>query len=389
LEVLPITTGLSSGMVELSIDTVTNMYDKHGLLQMIESELGESPEVVDRFVPKKGCDDLLVRLYFSKPELVTTILAGNAIGPYSVSLIRDLLVKSATLGKYSQQEPCFVNLYARSLQNVEPKIAETICITYWDHEDREVQKTAFDESDVVVVYGNSRTVDEIRKDVPINVKTIPYGLKIGFSVIGREYLYDEKSALNVAAKLALDASLYNQHACFSPQVVYVEEGGKITPRDFAKISAAEMEKFNKIMPRGKISLDESSEIQQIRGEYEFRDDAGIWCSSPGTDWTVIYEPRKEFELSCGNRVIRVKPISDISEVKDLVKPFGPYLQTIGVELHQDRLLNFSGDMGKIGVNRIVYVGNMTNPKVGESHDGSYGLRDLIVDPRWVTVEKAK
>jgi hypothetical protein len=385
LAILPQITGFSQQMVEISIDSIFEMYkhkdNKSNLTRMLESEL-DDPKCLDEFIQKRNTD-YLVKAY--GPEFIVNVFSGNVPALPVVSLTRGLLVKSVQLGKVASEEPYFANLFAKSLRDVDKEIANSIALTYWKGGNENVENVAFSEADVVVVYGGVKTIENIKKRISQKTKLIPYGHKMSFGVIGNEYLTDESTARETTESAALDTSLYDQQGCLSPQLWYVEKNGNISPEKFAEFLAQEMEKINGKLPRGKISVGKSSEIQQLRGTYEFKDNVRIFCSQKSTDWTVIYDKNKEFEPSCSYRFVRVKPIDDISEISRLVIPIAEYLQTIGVALYEDRLLRFSSEMGKIGVTNIRPVGKMGIPGVGIPHDGSYGLRDLIT--RWVSIER--
>ncbi|MDI6826230.1 MAG: acyl-CoA reductase [Candidatus Aenigmarchaeota archaeon] len=386
LAVLPKITRFSPQMIEVSINGVLEMFkrkdNKSNLTRMLWAELDNDPKCLDEFIPKRGCD-YLVRAY--GPEFIVNIFSGNVPALPIVSLTRGLLVKSAQLGKVASEEPYFANLFVKSIRDVDEEIANSIALTYWKGGDESVENVAFAEADVVVAYGGVKTIESIKKRIPHKTKLIPYGHKMSFGVIGKEYLIDESTAREVAELAALDTSLYDQQGCLSPQLWYVEKNGNISPEKFAEFLAEEMEKVNQKLPRGKINVGKSSEIQQLRGTYEFKDNVKIFCSQRSTDWTVIYDEKEEFEPSCSYRFVRVKPVDDVSEVRGLVMPIAEYLQTIGVALYEDRLLRFSDEMGRIGATNIRQVGKMGVPGVGIPHDGSYGLRDLIT--RWVSIER--
>jgi len=381
LNALSAITNFSPQMAEVSVDGILEFLGKENLFKMLEAEL-EDPKYIDDFRPKKGFNGL-VKAY--GPKLITNIFSGNAPALPAISLVRGLLVKSSQLGKVAFEEPLFANLFAQSIEEVDKNIANTMALTYWKGGDKAIETIAFNEADVVVAYGGDEAIKSIRKRISPEKKFIPYGHKLSFGVIGREHLNKESSAKEVATKAALDTSLYDQQGCLSPHLWYVEKGGTITPERFAELLGEEMGNINKKLPRGKISKEAKIEIQNIRGVYDWMEDAKVIYPKKSTEWTVIYTEKKEFEPSCLNRVIRVKPIDDIQEVKELVAPISQYLQTIGTALYDDRLLVFSDEMGKIGMTRIAPVGRMGYPANALPHDGSYGLRDLIM--RWVAIEK--
>ncbi len=383
-ELLPKITGYSSQMVTQALDEIILMFRGEDLRLLLKEELGD-PLFLDRFRPRRKSEGMC-KVY--GPRLTTTVFAGNVPGLPVGNIVYALLMKSAILGKSASEEPLFAVLFAQSLAEVDPELARSVAMVCWKGGDEEIESVAFGSSDAVIVYGGERAVNEVRKRVPSGTRFIAYGHKLSFGVIGREHLATDR-VRQTAVQAAIDASVFDQQGCLSPHVFYVEEGAEITPKEFAKLLAQEMENFNKEIPRGKISADEAAQINQLRGSYEFRelekDDIAILHSSPGTDWTVIYENDPAFVPSCLNRTIRIKPVKDVSEVVGLIEPMKGYLQTVGAALPQERFFSLADKMGRLGADRICPLGKMTAPPLTWHHDGRFNLLDLL---RWTDIEEA-
>ncbi len=382
-ELLPTITGFSASMISQILSSFMTMMNGDTLKLLLKEELGD-PLVLDEFRPRQHADGLS-RAY--GPELTTAVFAGNVPAIALPNTIYALLMKSAILGKSSSEEPLFATLFAQSIAEVDPDLARSVAMVAWKGGDEEIERIAFGAADAVVVYGSEHSVNEVRKRVPPGVRFISYGHKLSFGVIGREALSQDK-VKRTAMLAATDASVFDQQGCLSPHVFYVEEGGDTTARDFAGLLAEAMETFNIGIPRGKISPDEAANINQLRGRYEFReysdDGIALHTSSPGTDWTVIFEQDPKFEPSCLNRTIRVKPVKDVMEVAELVKPLKAYLQTMGAALPESRVIPLAEEMGKLGMDRIPPLGRMTAPSLLWRHDGRFNLLDFL---RWTDVEK--
>jgi Fe2+ transport system protein FeoA len=83
-------------------------------------------------------------------------------------------------------------------------------------------------------------------------------------------------------------------------------------------------------------------VRQAREEAEFAELSGggtaVWSAQgdEGTG-TVIFDPQPDFQASCLNRVVRVKAVDDLAAIPDLVRPYGPVLQTVGIAAPATRL----------------------------------------------------
>ena len=380
--VLPVITGFSPPMINQILSGFESMMSGKNLRLLLEDELGD-PLVLDEFRLRPNTGGV-AKAY--GPELTTTVFAGNVPGLPIVNTVYALLMKSAILGKSASEEPLFASLFAQSLAEIDPDLARCVAMVCWKGGDEEIEKLAFGASDAIIAYGGEKSVNEVRKRVPSGVRFIPYGHKLSFGVIGREAL-TLKRIQKTAIKAATDASVFDQQGCLSPHVFYTEEGGEVSPHEFCKFLAEAMEAFNRQIPRGRLSTDESAHINQLRGAYEFKglkgDDVAIYYSNLGTDWTVIYEKDSTFVPSCLNRTIRVKPVTDVADVVRLVEPVKRYLQTMGAALSQERLIPLADKMGQLGMDRIAPLGKMTAPSLLWRHDGRFNILDLL---RWTDIE---
>ena len=163
----------------------------------------------------------------------------------------------------------------------------------------------------------------------------------------------------------------------------------MTPQEFARVLATAMKEENTQMPRGKISARDAAFINQLRGRYEFKelkgDDCLLLSSSPGTDWTVVYErdPGK-FSPSTLNRVIRIWGVHDIFQVLPVIQSVRPFLQNAAVAIGDEREQEFMERLATLGVSRITAPGKMPIPSMMWRHDGIAPLSSLL---RWCDVEK--
>jgi len=381
IEQLPITSGFSEEMIAFTLNGIAGMFTEQQIYNMIITDLGDS-RVLDTYIDREGLDGK-IRAY--GPDIITNIFAGNVPALPIISLTRGLLVKSANLGKVASGEPLFAHLYLESIAEEDKKKKKTIALGYWVGGDEEMERLAFDVP-IVVAYGGPQAIQQISKKVGPETRFVPYGHKLGFGVIGKEGLTGE-DLLGLSQRAALDASLYDQQGCLSPHIFYVEAGGEVSPEQFAEELAKQMSKLSVDLPRGNLSIKSKASIASIRQNYEmkslFGGEVKVFTPEEGLDWMVIYDENNKFEPSCTYRVIRVKPVKSVDQVFELMTPFSDYLQTVGVELPDDRLDAFAQEMGKLGATRITPIGRMGMPLAQIPHDGHFGLSDLV---RWAVIE---
>jgi hypothetical protein len=349
------------------------------LRELLRSELGD-PRVLDGFhADPRGHRQAAA----FGPRLAAHVFSGNVPGVAVTSIVRSLLVKAATLGKTAVGEPLLPALFARGLAEADAELGACVAVTYWHGGDDELERAALEHADAVIVYGGRDAVAAIRAKSPPGARFLGYGPKLSFGVVGRECL-TENDAAEVAAAAALDASTFDQQGCVSPHVFYAEEGGEVSPREWALLLAREMEAVECDLPRGTLSPSEASSIRQLRARAEFSADVDLHASEEGTAWTVIYDPDPAFEASCLNRVVRVKPVATLAAVPALVMDYGALLQTVGVSAGEEETRTLAEALGALGASRIVPLGRMAWPPPWWHHDGHPPLRSLV---RWCDLEE--
>ncbi len=373
-ELLPAITGYSTQMLQEGLPELLKPFGKDGLLALLESELRD-PERLDSAAGGHRPGKL------SGPRLVTHVLAGNIPAVAAESIVRALLVKSASLVKMASGDPLFPALFAQSLAEVDSKLGESIAVVWWKGGEQDLEKTAFSASDVVIAYGGDSSIQSIREAVPNGVRLIAYGHRISFGAIGREALRRSGLAA-LAARAAWDVGFFDQQGCVAPHAFYVERDGQATPAEFAEALAREMQRLEEKLPRGRLSAAEASSIQQSRATWELRQAAGdgvhlLLQSHASTAWTVVCEDTVPFQATGLNRVIRVVPIDDLSTLPSAVEGMRRFLQTAGLAVSRKRLGPLSRALAEVGVTRVCPIGRMQHPPAAWPHDGRPNLVDLL------------
>ncbi|CAN5630569.1 acyl-CoA reductase [soil metagenome] len=378
-EALPVITGASLPMVRKVLDGMAVDWTREKLEALVRAEFSD-PAVLERFRPRPGLPGHQSRAI--GPRLVTHIFSGNVPGVAATSLIRALLVRAPSLGKTAAGEPLLPALFARGIAEADAELGRCLAVTYWPGGEGEMENVALERAEAVIVYGGNDAVRAVRARVGAGVRFLGYGHRISFGVIARECL-DASSAMELAHRAALDVATFDQQGCVSPHLFYAEEGGRITPEEWAAMLAIAFERVEVELPRGRLAPSEASAIRQLRGEMEFAQLAGkgvaLHASASGTAWTVIYDPDPRFTASCLNRTVRVKPVHSLDAVAHLVAPVGGIIQSIGVAATEQRALGISEQLAAVGASRITRIGQMAWPEPFWLHDGRPPLADLV---RW-------
>jgi hypothetical protein len=393
-ERLPDEAGISAPMARVVAEGMGREWTRSRLRALVQADFAD-PEVLDGFRPGPEGS----RLRALGPGLTLHVGAGTVPGVTATSLIRSLLVKSPALVKPGRGDRVLAELYLRGIREADRELARSAAVEYWPGgEGGSLEEEALRTAEMVVVYGGNQTVRTLRERLPPTTPLVAYRHRVSAGVVGRGTLgggadaHDdprtsgEGSARLIAREAALAVAMFDQKGCVSPQVVWIEEGGRVSPAAWAELLAQELDLLDRSLPSGPVDPDTASEIQQTRGAAEIRAAGGTAdrvYSGAGGRWTVLYEDDPAFVPSCLGRTVRVKPLASLEDVVGHLAPFGDVLQTVALEAELVRRVRVAEGLARIGATRITTFRRQPWPPAWWRHDGKGPLEALV---RWVSLE---
>ncbi len=97
---------------------------------------------------------------------------------------------------------------------------------------------------------------------------------------------------------------------------------------------------------------------------------------------MIYEADPQFQLSCLNRFVYVKPVPDMGEALRYCEGIRGQVSTVGLAAGGDQAQQLAMQLARWGVPRICRLGEMQNPPLTWRHDGRPALGDLVTWTDW-------
>jgi hypothetical protein len=385
-QLLPIVSGYDAHMVRLGLTAFFETFRAPQLHRFVAEDFA-NPKLLDGFQPRpKGG---AARAF--GPDLLVHSWAGNVPALPLWSLVCGLLVKAGNIGKLPSAEPLFAGLFARLLAEVHPPLADCLAVVWWKGGEEEQASALYAEADTVLAYGANDSLAEIRRRLPVTTRFLPYGHKLGFGLVSAAAL-DTLRAPATARLAAWDVMRYDQQGCYSPQVFYVERGGKVSPREFAQYLASELANLQNRFPRRALALEDSAavagwrqaiELQSMSANGEFVSEL---IGGDGAAFGVAYaDEARALTPTALNRSLQVVAVDSLEQVIAQVEAHAPFLQTAGVAAAPAELFRLSELLGAAGVTRITAIGSMTSPEAGWHHDGRFNLLDLV---RMVEIEQS-
>jgi Acyl-CoA reductase (LuxC) len=377
-------TGFSRATLQCGLDNFFRQLTRENFRALIAHELGDATDASSGkldagAVPKGG--------FWRGPEFQVHIGAGNIPNPAMMSLIFGLLTRSAQFLKCASGSSFLPRLFAHSIYDADPKLGACLEIAEWRGGKAELKNALFAEADCVTATGSDETLDSIRGKLPGRIRFLGYGHRVSFGFVAGEILAGSRAGKIVSAA-ADDVVAWNQLGCLSPHVIYVQPGGDVSPEHFAQMLADELARREASEPRGEISPEESAAIASRRAIYEIRAahspaDTRHWRSEGSTAWTVIFEADPRFQLSCLNRFIYVKPVSDMKALLESADTVRGKVSTIGIAAPEETVPELAAQLARWGATRICPLGQMQNPPLTWRHDGRPPLGDLVT---WTDLE---
>jgi len=376
--------GLSAASAGLVVDRVAREWSRARLASLLQADFPD-PSVLDGFVRADNGDSI----HAVGGSLSFHIGSGNVPGVGATSIVRSLLVKCPVLLKPGREDIALSCLFARALAEAYPDLGRAVAVVYWPRgRGGELETLALERAERVVVYGGNALVRDIRGRTRVGAAFVAYPHRLSVGLVGRELLEEETRARKVASDAAEAASAYDGRGCVSPKVIWVETGGRVEPREWASLLAAEMDRIESEAPAAPLDVASAATLQQLRGSSELAAAAGgenAVFSGSSSRWAVLFEPSPDraIELTCPGRTVVVRPIDRLERVPDVIARVAEAIQSVALAAGEGRRAELASRLVDVGATRVTSFPRLAWPPAWWRHDGTAPLQALV---RWTTLE---
>ncbi len=334
---------------------------------------------LDQFL--KMNDDSLKLLKANPRGLAVHWLSGNIPVLGMLVLIQTIISKNANILKSSHSYSDAIPHLLREFEDEVYRspgggiikgndLLKTISVVYFDRNNREASEYLSNTADIRIAWGGRESVHTVinlpRKHT---TEDIIFGPKLSFMAIGREYLEPDRAYRKLVRKASVDSMVFDQTACASPHTIFVENGGTVSPREFAEDLAGELAKTSLRFPPNEMDDQLRTSIESKRISYEFVGD--VW-KPDDYSWTVLHDDGEGLAAPTYGRVITVRPVEDIFSTIDFIDG---NIQTIGLALCGRRRLDYARAASDNGVDRLPTIGMMTHFE--DPWDGVFVLQRAV------------
>jgi hypothetical protein len=309
----------------------------------------------------------LVRAY--PLGVVAQVLAGNVFLGGAMALAHALLSRNAVLLKLSREDAGFTALFARSLVEADEggPLAQAVAVCAWDSGRDELNSVLREEADAVVVWGGEAAVSAYPAG-RCRGRVIHHGPRLGVG-----FLLEGADAL---AELAWDVALWEQQACSSPRLLFVE-GVADRARAVARRLAEALTAVRGKLPSRPLSLDDKSEVLTVRERAWWGEGAELFVAPGSMGHTVLLYPELPRAVPVGYRTVLVVPLARLDAVAELLAPYRALLQTAVLAAPPARWPDAVDHLVRAGFTQVAAAGSAASRFLGLPHEGEFSLRRLV------------
>jgi len=377
LENLCRTSDLPRDVLERDFATLPARFQPEKLEFQIREELG-GKDVLDGWRVRSRPDGRQAWVRAFPPRLIH-ILAGNAPGVATTSIIRGALTKGVNLLKLPSNDLFTATAVLRAMAAVAPghPVTASFSAIYWKGGDAALEGALFRAQyfDKLVAWGGEATIRSAVKYIGPGFELVSFDPKNSMSLIGREAFESEESLAGAAVAAATDATVYNQDACVAARFQFVE-GDEAQVDRFCAALQVELGKERATSSAIGPALGEDIR-EQIEGLRDLEPMYRVWGRPDGRGIVVRSDEPIDFYPSGKTvNVVRVDALSDAVAHATVAT------QTVGV-FPSSRKAELRDTLCAAGVQRVVSLGNALGAYLGLPHDGFLPLSRFV---RWVVDE---
>lgn len=207
------------------------------------------------------------------PLMMAVVLAGNTPAVIAQGILETLLYQPLNAHlKLPKAQTIFPNLLIDSIRQSLPEITQHWTVST----SLEALRVGLNQADLVIAYGSDETIHHITTEVRPEAHLIANGHKTSAAVI-----FQTEAHTDTLDRLAWDMLAYDQRGCLSPRVVFIEEGGPLSPRECAHVFAEHsLPKVIPLLPAGRYTQEEYFAIKRQRALLSLEDD--LYVIDPDT-----------------------------------------------------------------------------------------------------------
>ena len=275
-------------------------------------------------------------------SMTCALLGGNA------ALVR---IPSALVGLTE----CLIAKLADSDPNA--FLTPRIFMAAFDHRRHDLHRAMAQAVDGAMIWGGQEAVLQVRAlPFPHWARLAVFGPRISIAAMDAGAWDNPVEQVSWCRRIARDVWQFDQQACSSPQVLFLERSPGRSPGPFVEVLRRAFHAENQAHPRENIPASLTSAIYNARASWLLNDTAHQAFFPAGPDWTVLLGSGSDVPQPVQGRTLTVLEVDNLCEP---ISRLDGNVQTLGLgiaDAEKERRLALLA--GKKGVDRIVKLGRM-------------------------------
>jgi Acyl-CoA reductase (LuxC) len=285
--------------------------------------------------------------------------AGNVEIQPILSLTCGLLGGNAALVRIPSGLVELTRVVMEKLVESDPgeRLTRRIFMAAFDHERKDLQEAMAKVVDGAMIWGGEEAVLQIRAlPFPHWVRIAAFGPRISVAAMDAGAWSNPAEQKSWCLRMARDVWQFDQQACSSPQVLYLEKAPGQSSAEFLSHLKRAFETENRAHPRRTIPAGLTSAICQARASWLLNDQTRQAVFPMDPDWTLLLGSGADLPQPIQGKTLHVL---EVDNLMDAVGKWDGNVQTLGLGMSdavkEQKLAELAA---RKGVDRIVKLGRM-------------------------------
>ena len=236
-------------------------------------------------------------------------------------------------------------------------LTRRIFMAAFDHDRQDLQEAMAQAVDGAMIWGGEEAVLKIRAlPFPHWARIAVFGPRLSVAAMDAGAWGNPDEQESWCRRIARDVWQFDQQACSSPQVLFLEKEPGQSSVQFLAVLRRAFEIENQAHPRRTIAGALTSAISQARASWLLHDTTHKAVFPKGPDWTLLVGSGSDLPQPIQGKTLTVLEVDNLS---DAIAKFDGNVQTLGLgiaDLKKEESLALLA--GNRGVDRIVKLGQM-------------------------------
>jgi hypothetical protein len=237
------------------------------------------------------------------------------------------------------------------------RLSRRIFMASFEHGRQDLQEAMAQAVDGAMIWGGAEAVLQIRAlPFPHWARVVVFGPRISVAAMDAGAWGNPDEQKSWCARLARDVWQFDQQACSSPQVLFLEKGANQSTAQFLSNLQRAFEIENQAHPRRTIPAGLTSTICQARASWLLNGSGHQAIFPVGPDWTLLLGSGSDLPQPVHGKTLTVLEVDDLLNA---ISKWDGNVQTLGLGIadgeKEKKVVLLAG---RKGVDRIVKLGRM-------------------------------